>query len=71
MENKSQEIEKPRDTVILILKKKRFEVDKQKLISKSQYFAALLSENYLEYRQKEHIIEYYNILSISFQVSKF
>ncbi|KYN31567.1 hypothetical protein ALC56_14065 [Trachymyrmex septentrionalis] len=67
MENKSQEIEKPRDTVILILKKKRFEVDKQKLISKSQYFAALLSENYLEYRQKEHIIEYYNILSISFQ----
>ncbi|XP_018364643.1 PREDICTED: uncharacterized protein LOC108762232 [Trachymyrmex cornetzi] len=67
MENKSQEIEKPRDTVILILKENRFEVEKQKLIGKSQYFAALLSEKYSEYRQTEHIIKYDNILPISFQ----
>jgi len=69
MENKSQEIDKSRDTVILILKENRFEVEKQKLISKSQYFAALLSENYLDYRQTEYIIKYENILPISFQVS--
>jgi len=69
MENKSQEINKSRDTVILILKENRFEVEKQKLISKSQYFAALLSENYLDYRQTEYIIKYENILPISFQVS--
>ncbi|KYN15702.1 hypothetical protein ALC57_11998 [Trachymyrmex cornetzi] len=67
MENKSQKIEKPRDTVILILKENRFEVEKQKLISKSQYFAALLSEKYLEYGLTECIIKYENIPLISFQ----
>ncbi|XP_071641632.1 uncharacterized protein [Temnothorax longispinosus] len=49
---------KPRETVILVLKEERFEVEKQKLIDKSQYFDALLSMNYLEYGQTEHIINY-------------
>ncbi|XP_024880208.1 uncharacterized protein LOC112460024, partial [Temnothorax curvispinosus] len=49
---------KPRETVTLVLKKERFEVDKQKLIDKSQYFAALLSANYLEYGQTDHVINY-------------
>ncbi|XP_018307134.1 uncharacterized protein [Mycetomoellerius zeteki] len=57
---------KSHETMILILKKDRFLVDKQKLISKSQYFAALLSENFLERHQKEHVLEY-NISWISMQ----
>ncbi|EGI66717.1 Kelch domain-containing protein 6 [Acromyrmex echinatior] len=63
MENKNEEL---RETVILILKAERFEVEKQKLISKSQYFAALLSANYLECNQTEHIINY-DISQISLQ----
>ncbi|KAG5337683.1 KBTBC protein, partial [Acromyrmex charruanus] len=63
MENKNEEL---RETVTLILKAERFEVEKQKLISKSQYFAALLSANYLECNQTEHIINY-DISQISLQ----
>jgi len=68
MADNSEENEKLFETVTLILKKERFEVEKQKLISKSQYFAVLLSENYVEYRQTEHIINY-DIPPISLQVS--
>ncbi|KYM83503.1 hypothetical protein ALC53_05903 [Atta colombica] len=63
MENKNEEL---RETVTLILKAERFEVEKQKLISKSQYFAALLSANYSECNQTEHIINY-DIAQISLQ----
>ncbi|KAG5307316.1 KBTBC protein, partial [Acromyrmex insinuator] len=63
MENKNEEL---RETVTLILKAERFEVEKQKLMSKSQYFAALLSANYLECNQTEHIINY-DISQISLQ----
>ncbi|XP_018307135.1 uncharacterized protein [Mycetomoellerius zeteki] len=49
---------KSHETIILILKEDQFLVDKQILISKSQYFAALLSENFLEHRQRVHVIEY-------------
>ncbi|XP_071642526.1 uncharacterized protein [Temnothorax longispinosus] len=66
MENNSNESGKPRETVTLILKEERFEVDKQKLIDKSQYFAALLSTNFLEYGQTEHVINY-DISSIVLQ----
>ncbi|XP_024890700.1 uncharacterized protein LOC112466697, partial [Temnothorax curvispinosus] len=66
MENNSNERGKPRDTVTLILKEERFEVDKQKLIDKNQYFAALLSTNFLEYGQTEHVINY-DISSIVLQ----
>ena len=65
MENKNEEL---RETVTLILKAERFEVEKQKLISKSQYFAALLSANYSECNQTEHIINY-DIAQLSLQVS--
>lgn len=68
MESKSDESEKSCKTATLILKTKRFEVEKQKLMNKSQYFAALLSANYLEYNQKEHIINYNispNILQVT------
>ncbi|XP_071641993.1 uncharacterized protein [Temnothorax longispinosus] len=57
---------KPRETVTLVLKEERFEVEKQKLIDKSQYFAALLSANFLEYGQTEHIVNY-DISSILLQ----
>ncbi|KYN34062.1 Kelch repeat and BTB domain-containing protein 12 [Trachymyrmex septentrionalis] len=63
MENKNEEL---RETVTLILKAERFEVEKQKLISKSQYFAALLSANYSECNQTEHIINY-DIAQLSLQ----
>ncbi|XP_011637877.1 uncharacterized protein LOC105427708 isoform X2 [Pogonomyrmex barbatus] len=65
-EEKSDENEKQHETITLILKEERFEVDKQKLISKSQYFAALLSANYLEYQQTEHVIKY-EIPTVSLQ----
>ncbi|XP_012532998.1 uncharacterized protein LOC105834793 [Monomorium pharaonis] len=60
MENKSEE------TVTLVLKGKRFEVEKQKLTDKSQYFAALLSANYRDHLQTEHIINF-DISLISLQ----
>ncbi|KYQ52749.1 hypothetical protein ALC60_08164 [Trachymyrmex zeteki] len=60
---------KSHETIILILKEDQFLVDKQILISKSQYFAALLSENFLEHRQRVHVIEY-DISWISMQVYK-
>ncbi|KYN30299.1 hypothetical protein ALC57_00221 [Trachymyrmex cornetzi] len=64
MENKNEE---SRDvTVTLILKAERFVVEKQKLIGKSQYFAALLSANYSECNQTEHVINY-DISQISLQ----
>ncbi|XP_071642602.1 kelch-like protein 38 [Temnothorax longispinosus] len=66
MENNSNESGKPRETVTLILKEERFEVEKQKLIDKSQYFAALLFANFLEYKQTEHVINY-DISPISLQ----
>ncbi|XP_024883878.1 uncharacterized protein LOC112462376, partial [Temnothorax curvispinosus] len=66
MKNNSNESGKPRETVTLILKEKQFEVEKQKLMNKSQYFSALLSENFLEYEQTEHVINY-NISWISLQ----
>ncbi|XP_077269654.1 uncharacterized protein LOC143901328 isoform X2 [Temnothorax americanus] len=58
MENNSNESRKPCETVTLIFKEERFEVEKKKLIDKSQYFAALLSANYLEYGQTDHVINY-------------
>jgi len=68
MANNNEKNEKLHKTVTLILKKKQFEVEKQKLISKSQYFAVLLSKNYIEHRQTEHMINY-DIPLISLQVS--
>ncbi|XP_071569157.1 uncharacterized protein [Temnothorax nylanderi] len=58
MGNNSNDGRIPRETVTLALKEERFEVEKQKLIDKSQYFAALLSANYLEYGQTDHVINY-------------
>ncbi|XP_011700582.1 PREDICTED: uncharacterized protein LOC105457557 isoform X1 [Wasmannia auropunctata] len=58
MENRNEENENQRETVTLILGAHRFEVDKQNLIGKSQYFAALMSVNYLERRLTEHIVNY-------------
>ncbi|XP_071641849.1 uncharacterized protein [Temnothorax longispinosus] len=68
MESNSEEGNsgKPRETVTLVLKEERFEVEKQKLIDKSQYFAALLSANFIEYGQTEHIVNY-DISSILLQ----
>ncbi|XP_024890690.1 uncharacterized protein LOC112466694 [Temnothorax curvispinosus] len=66
MENNSNESGKPRETVTLILKEMQFKVDKQKLIDKSKYFAALLSTNFLECGQTEHVINY-DISPISLQ----
>jgi len=43
-------------TVRLIFKNQRFKVNKQKLIQKSKYFAALFSPNFKEYYQSEHKI---------------
>ncbi|XP_071642216.1 uncharacterized protein [Temnothorax longispinosus] len=55
------------ETVTLILKEdskeKRFEVQKQKLMDKSLYFAALWSANFREYDQTEHTINYPHISS--------
>ncbi|XP_024883880.1 uncharacterized protein LOC112462378 [Temnothorax curvispinosus] len=55
------------ETVTLILKEdskeKRFEVQKQKLMDKSLYFAALWSADYREYDQTEHTINYPHISS--------
>lgn len=59
----------PRERVTLILREKRFEVEKQKLIDKSHYFAALLSTNYIEYGQTEHVINY-DISATLLQVSQ-
>ncbi|XP_024879211.1 uncharacterized protein LOC112459378, partial [Temnothorax curvispinosus] len=66
MKNNSNKSGIPRETVTLILKEERFEVEKQKLIDKSHYFAALLSANFLEYGQTEHVINY-DISSILLQ----
>jgi len=68
MADNSEENKKLLETVSLILKNERFKVRKQKLISKSKYFAVLLSENYIEHRQTEHVINY-DIPPISLQVS--
>ncbi|KAH0950089.1 hypothetical protein HN011_007208 [Eciton burchellii] len=53
-ENKEQTCK----TVILILENRRFKIDRQRLMQKSHYFAALLSPNYKEHRQSEHVINY-------------
>lgn len=42
----------------LILKGKRFEVNKEKVASKSRYFESLFSDNFNDFRKKEHIIHY-------------
>jgi len=54
--------------VILILENRRFKVNRQKLIEKSHYFAALLSPNYKEYHKSEYKINYTIPLEI-FKVS--
>ncbi|KAL6259183.1 hypothetical protein P5V15_009103 [Pogonomyrmex californicus] len=46
------------ETVTLILKEIRFRVSKQKLIRKSQFFATLLSKNFIDYHKTEHNILY-------------
>lgn len=69
MENGDDESGQPRETVMLILKEERFEVEKQKLVDKSQYFAALLSANYVEYGRTEHVINY-DIPPVLLQVSR-
>ncbi|XP_067213861.1 uncharacterized protein [Linepithema humile] len=58
MENQNDKSMERREIVKLVLKTKFFEVDKQKLINNSRYFAALLSANYMEFHQSEHIINY-------------
>jgi len=63
-ENKEQTCK----TVILILENRRFKIDRQRLMQKSHYFAALLSPNYKEHRQLEHVINYEIPLKI-FKVS--
>lgn len=68
MENQNDGDMERREIVTLVLKRKLFEVDKQKLINKSRYFAALLSANYMEFHQSEHIIKY-EIPLLSFEVS--
>ncbi|XP_071569172.1 uncharacterized protein [Temnothorax nylanderi] len=52
--------------VTLILREERFEVEKQKLMNKSQYFAALWSANFIEHGQTEHVINH-NISRLSLQ----
>ncbi|XP_017879181.1 uncharacterized protein LOC108624420 isoform X2 [Ceratina calcarata] len=44
--------------VSLILKNKRFKVNKQKVEKKSRYFESLLSPNFNDSRKEEHIINY-------------
>ncbi|XP_014469149.1 PREDICTED: uncharacterized protein LOC106741535 [Dinoponera quadriceps] len=44
--------------VALILKDSRLLVNRKQLISKSQYFAMLLSESYIDHLQQEHVINY-------------
>jgi len=68
MRNESEEKEKLPETVTLIFKEERFKVEKQKLVNKSQYFAVLLSKNYVEHCQTEHMINY-DIPPILLQVS--
>ncbi|KAL2714309.1 uncharacterized protein V1478_016866 [Vespula squamosa] len=46
------------ETIILILKNDRFEVDKKRLINKSHYFHCLFSPNFYDSQNKEHIINY-------------
>ncbi|KAL0102138.1 hypothetical protein PUN28_018575 [Cardiocondyla obscurior] len=58
MGDDNRENERAHETVTLILKDERFEVEKKKLIVKSQYFAALLSPNYLERNRTEYVINY-------------
>lgn len=58
MENRSQESENPHETVILVFNEERFEVKKQNLIDKSQYFAARLSGNYRDHLQTELVIDF-------------
>lgn len=70
MENQNDRSVERCEIVTLILKTKLFEVDKQKLIEKSRYFAALLSANYMDFHQSEHIINY-EIPFILFEVSLF
>ncbi|XP_071569221.1 uncharacterized protein [Temnothorax nylanderi] len=66
MENNSNKRRKLSETVTLVLKEERFEVQKQKLMDKSLYFAALWSADYREYNQTEHTINY-DISSILLQ----
>jgi len=61
--------EQPR-TVTLIFQNQRFEVDKQKLIQRSEYFAALFSPKFKEFHQTEHKIHVEYPLAV-FQVSFF
>ncbi|XP_020280898.1 uncharacterized protein LOC109853324 isoform X2 [Pseudomyrmex gracilis] len=58
MENQNDKVEEQREIVTLILKTKEFKIDKQKLIDKSRYFAALLSASYIEFGRQEHVINY-------------
>lgn len=44
--------------VALILQNSSLLVDRKQLIDKSQYFASLLSENYIDHLQQEHVINY-------------
>ncbi|KAK2588752.1 hypothetical protein KPH14_001636 [Odynerus spinipes] len=46
------------ELITLIFEKNRFEVDKKKLISKSRYFECLLSHNFSDSQNKEHVINY-------------
>lgn len=45
-------------SVALILEDSRLIVNRKQLINKSQYFASLLSENYIDHLQQEHVINY-------------
>jgi len=60
--------EQPCRTATLIFQNQRFEVDKQKLIQRSEYFAALFSPNFKEYHQSKHEIHIEYPLEV-FQVS--
>lgn len=51
----------------LVLKQKHVRVNKQKLASKSRYFASLFSHNFNDSHNQEHVINY-NIAQYTLQV---
>jgi len=55
--------------ITLIFENHRFEVDRQKLIQKSKYFAALFSPNLKEHYQLEYEMEHIKYSLEVFQVS--
>lgn len=46
------------ECITLIFQQNRYKVDKKKLVSKSRYFECLLSHNFSDSQNKEHVINY-------------